>query len=113
MTYKEAYDGSDPEKLRERYRQYYTENKDRINEKKKERYKTYYEENKDKINERRRESGQHAAYNKMYYQEHKDEINNDRNVKYECPCGSRYSKRNQAVHVKTKNHMRWAEEHKE
>ena len=73
-------------------------------EKEKEYRRKYQQEHKDLINAQRRASSTKRISSRKYYQEHKDEINEARNVKVDCPCGGRYTKRHQATHFQCEKH---------
>ena len=79
-------------------------------EKEKETRARYYRENKELIYERRRNNEKRRAYEKEYYELNKDRINADRNTKFDCPCGGKYSKRWPAGHMQTQKHLKWLEE---
>ena len=100
------------DRRKEKAREYYLDHKDEINAKARARYPTYYERNKDKINERRRNDPHVQARTSSYYYENKDRISADRNTRLECPCGVGYTKRHQAAHLKSKQHLKWLEETK-
>ena len=67
-------------------KQYYTENKDKINEQKKE----HYTENKDEILKKANE----------YYTENKDKILEQMSTKYLCECGKELSHGHKSRHDK-------------
>ena len=69
---------------REKNKDYYTEYK-----------KEYYSENKDQIKES----------NKQYREQNKDKIKEQKNKKFECECGGRYTHANKSQHEKTKKHQ--------
>ena len=68
-------------------KQYYIENKDKININ----HKQYYNDNKDKIN----------INKKQYYNDNKDKYNE----KFDCECGSKYTKNHKSRHIKTLKHQ--------
>ena len=49
------------------------------------------------------------ANSSSWYYENKDRINEERNTKFECACGGKYTKRGQATHWKSKKHIKWLE----
>ena len=71
-------------------------------EKQREYSKKYEQEHREEINARRRLNQNKREYNRRYREEHRDEINAKQNVKFVCPCGSSYFKRNYATHIKAK-----------
>ena len=79
----------------EYYKQYRTENKDKLLEY----YKQYYNENKDKISEKQK---QHYTVNKEKLLEHMKQ-------KITCECGCIVSRTNLSPHKKTKKHMKLME----
>ena len=57
--------------------------------------KQYREDNKEELRD----------YAKQYRDEHKEKIREERNKKFSCPCGGRYTHRNKSAHFKSKNHQ--------
>ena len=52
---------------------------------------------------------QHLEYNREYYQRNKERINEARNIKFNCECGGKYTKRHQARHRASNQHTKWLE----
>ena len=76
-----------PEQLKEHYKEYREQNKDKI----KEHHKKYRENNKDKIKE--------------HYKEYREQNKNKINEKFTCECGGRYTNSNKSRHIQTKKHI--------
>ena len=92
----------------ERRERYYIETMECVNrnrpaqtrEERLEHMKQYYEENKDKINEQM----------KQYYRENKEKINEKQSQKHDCECGVAYTQSNRARHLKSKKHQEWEQQ---
>jgi hypothetical protein len=82
-------------------KKYYKDKKDEILEYR----KKYYKSNKDEILE----------YHKKYRNDNKDKLNKYQKekgcIKIECSCGGRYTNNNKSIHIKTKKHIKYEEEH--
>ena len=76
-------------------KQYYIDNK----EKYKESRKTYYDNNKEKFKE----------YTKARYIANKERIKEQKNQKFECDCGGKYTNTNKLQHQKTAIHKTYLE----
>ena len=76
---------------KEYFKEYYQENKEKLNEKKKE----YREKNKEAI----------AEHNKEYRQKNREIIAEKANEKFTCECGGKYTHSNKARHFKTEMHL--------
>jgi len=74
-----------------RNKEYYNNNKDKVQEKNKE----YYNNNKDKVQEK----------NKDYYNCNKEIFR----AQYQCACGGRYTHDHKSRHLKTKKHIQYKE----
>ena len=59
--------------------------------------KEHYEDNKDEILEK----------NKKYREKNKDKISEQRNEKFSCVCGGKYTKNHKARHMKTIKHIEY------
>jgi hypothetical protein len=70
-------------------KEYYQDNKEKIAE--------YYQDNKEKIAERTKE----------YYQNNKEKITEQKNEKFVCECGGKFTKAHAAEHKKSKKHLKW------
>jgi len=73
-------------------KQWYEQNKERINEKRKQ----YREQNKERLNGKR----------KQYNEQHKDEIREQRRQKVTCECGCDVLKHNLSRHLKSPKHLK-------
>jgi len=93
--YYKEYVEANKEKIKERQKEYVEANKEKI----KEYYKEYVEANKEKINEYYKE------YNKEYRAVNKNKINEQKNKKYDCECGGKYTHQVKSRHLKTKKHQ--------
>ena len=94
------------EYLKERYKSYYTKNKQKIQQYKQE----YAKINKTKIQEYKKEySKQHqqrlTEKSKKYYEDNKETIKSKINVKILCECGEEISKSNLLRHQRTQKHQ--------
>ena len=69
--------------------------------------RAYYQAHKDEIDERQRKSERKKEYMKAYNKENKERQDAYRNVKFECPCGGKYTKRHQAAHKNSQKHIKW------
>lgn len=74
-------------------RQHYAENKDAILEKQKQ----YYTENKD----------YYKNYNKEYKSENKEAVSKQRNEKFVCECGGRYTQQHKTHHLNSVKHQKF------
>ncbi len=104
-TMKEYYEDN-KELYSEKAKKYYEKHKDSIDEYQ----KSYRNNNKDIISEyqkkyRKRNKGSIAEYHKEYQKNNKEAISEKRNKKEQCICGSRYTLRNKAQHMKCKTHQ--------
>tara|TARA_B100001093_G_scaffold467289_1_gene486372 strand:+ start:480 stop:1025 length:546 start_codon:yes stop_codon:yes gene_type:complete len=66
-------------------------------EKNKEKFKEHYEKNKDDILE----------YAKNYKEQNRDKIRKDKNEKFNCECGGKYTKCHKVRHFKSKKHQNY------
>ena len=66
-----------------------------VKEQEKEYKKEYYETNKEHIKE----------YKKKYRETNKEQIKQQRNEKFICECGGKYTNGGKSTHLKTKKHM--------
>ncbi len=73
--------------MNEYKKQWYQDNKDKINEK----HKQYRIDNADKI--------------KQYRLDNKEQIKEKKNQKHNCECGGRYTSTGKSKHLKTKLHQ--------
>ena len=89
---KKQYYEQNKNKIDERHKQYYEQNKNELMEYQKQ----YYETNKDKIKER----------NKQYQKTNKDKISKRNNQKVTCECGCIVLKLCLTQHRKTKKHLK-------
>ena len=113
--YKKEYYENNKEKINEQKKEYYENNKEKIKEYHKEWYennpeynKEYYEQNKEKINEKCKEYKENnkekiKEYKKEYRENNKEKINE----KHNCPCGGRYTHQNKTIHFKTQKHKKY------
>jgi len=84
------------DKINEKHKKYYEDNKDKIREKNKEYQIEYYQNNKDKIREKNKE------YQIEYYQNNKDKISEKYKIKIKCEyCKSLITKLQLKRHQKT------------
>jgi hypothetical protein len=90
QEYKKDYYEDNKEKIQDKMKEYRESNKEKIQDKMKE----YYESNKEKIQE----------YKKDYYETHKDMIRERINAKITCKCGSVVTKIHLKRHERTKKH---------
>ena len=79
-------------------KEWYEKNKEKVLQKQNEYYSI--PEVKEKIKEKRKE----------YYQKIKEEYNKKQNEKINCYCGSIVSRRNKAIHMRSKKHKTWESE---
>jgi hypothetical protein len=88
-----------PSRTKQEYEEQYREQKNKYNiqyrEQNGEYYRQYREQNREIINEKAKQ-----------YREQNEE---KRNEKFKCECNGRYTKSNQALHFKTKKHLKYLE----
>ena len=76
-----------------------------------ERVKEYYSENKEQQKEYREQNKElKKEYDKEYYSENKDKIKEQKNKKFDCQCGGKYTHQNKSQHLKTKKHENYLKE---
>ena len=80
----------------EKRKNYYENNKNKINDKQKE----YYKKNKNEINDR----------HKDYYIRNKDKRKDYLQEKHQCLCGGCFTTANKSQHSKTKRHLKYIQE---
>ena len=81
-------------------------------EQKQEYFKERYENNKEAIIEKQKERYENnkeafAEYHKEYREANKEAITAQQNIKYNCECGGKYTRRNKSGHFKCKKHQDW------
>jgi len=106
--YEEQYQNN-RDKILEKSKIYYEENKNKILENKKEYNKKHYQKNRDKILEYKKvydENNKEKA--KVYYEKNKNKILEKYKVKIICECGCEISKYNNK-HKKSKKHIKLME----
>ena len=91
--------------------------KQRIAGRTKEAYnKEYTQNNKDRINERRRERRREnpektktdaQRHRKAHREKHKEELQIKASVKFECPCGGKYTQGHKHEHMSSKKHLKY------
>ena len=130
------YRDQNAEREKERHKDYYMKNQDKIKayrESRKEEHsaynKAYREENKDRINQQRKEYRQNnkdtiSERNKHFYQNHLTTYREKRKEYYErqkekllaktaCPCGGTYGHNTRAAHFKTQIHQTYLAKQRE
>ena len=80
------------DKINKQTKQYYKQNKAKHNEQ----MKQWYEQNKDKASEQ----------NKQWYEKNKDKVSERRKQKVNCECGCIVTKGNISIHLKSKKHLK-------
>jgi len=81
------------EQISDRHKQYYQDNREQISD----RHKQYYQDNREQINDRQ----------KQYYQDNREQIKEQRNKKFDCECGGKYTHKHKSQHLRTKKHQKY------
>jgi len=87
------YHSDNKEHFAEYQKHYYADNKDALLEKQKQ----YHAENKEHF----------AEYNKEYRSDNKDAISKQRNEKFSCECGGKYTQQHKTYHLNTAKHQKF------